>query len=198
MPKPDTFCTVYDRTAKISIRYLKEQGYLDGYKAGTISWYVGNTHTGTISISVDVRANQPQIMLSYSISGEPIEYCVLLEQVPSNLGKGYMWLFLCPFTQKRCRILYQSGRYFMHRDAGKGMYSYQTMSKTWRDHRRIYKLSNGEQSPKAVLGKKYFKGWYKGRPTRRLLRAIRKVNRISQINEALQGHFITDSLGSSL
>jgi hypothetical protein len=32
MPKPDTFCTVFDLAAQISIRYLKEQSYLDGYK----------------------------------------------------------------------------------------------------------------------------------------------------------------------
>jgi hypothetical protein len=189
MPKPDTFCTVYDRTAKISIRYLREQGYLAGYKVGTISWYIGDTHTGTISISADVRADQPHMKLSYSISGQPIEYCVHLEQVPSNLGKGYVWFFLCPFTQKRCRILYQSGRYFMHRDGARGMYSYQTMSKTWRDLRRIYKLINDERSPKVTIGKRYFKGKYNGKPTKRLLRTMRKVNKIKQINEALQGSF---------
>jgi hypothetical protein len=189
MPKPETFCTVYDLTAKISIRYLKEHGYLEGYKAGSISWYVGNIHTGTISISADIRTSEPHIMLSYSISGQSVEYRVLLEKVPSNLGKGYLWFFLCPITQKRCRILYQSGGYFTHRAGAKGMYSYQTMSKTWRDLRRTYKLNNDERSPRAVLGKKYFKGWYDGKPTKRLLRTIRKVNKIRQINEALRGVF---------
>jgi hypothetical protein len=57
MPKPDTFCTVYDLTAKISIRYLKEYGYLEGYKTGTISWYVGATHTVISALSSGLSRN---------------------------------------------------------------------------------------------------------------------------------------------
>jgi len=39
--------------------------------------------------------------------------------IPSNLGKGEVWYFVCPCTRKKCRILYLWGNstVFAHRSA---------------------------------------------------------------------------------
>ena len=62
-----------------------------------------------------------------------------LTSIPSNLGKGVVWYFICPFTWKRCRKLYLLDERFMHRSAlPSEMYECQTQSKKWRGIDKIY------------------------------------------------------------
>jgi hypothetical protein len=58
---------------------------------------------------------------------------VQLVSAPSNLGKGFVWYFVCPRPGKRCRKLYLADTYFYHREAFHGcMYESQTQSKKYR------------------------------------------------------------------
>ncbi|MEH6405997.1 MAG: hypothetical protein V7767_01830 [Leeuwenhoekiella sp.] len=71
--------------------------------------------------------------LDYNYKKEPRNYKVNLVSIPSNIGNGKIWYFLCPETNKRCRNLYSIGGYFLHRKAFKGaMYESQKQSKKWR------------------------------------------------------------------
>lgn len=42
-----------------------------------------------------------------NFNDETDDYEIRIEQIPSNLGKGFINYFICPHTFKRCRILYK-------------------------------------------------------------------------------------------
>ncbi len=141
MPKPYTFPTLYNEALQISITKLKEWEYLDPkqIKSGTLNWSRNGNSTGSISIKVSTHNEQPYIELDYNYRDEPRNYKVRLVSMPSNLGKGLIWYFLCPHTNKRCRKLYSIGGYFFHREAFNGcMYECQTQSKYSRQLSRLY------------------------------------------------------------
>jgi len=71
--------------------------------------------TGSISIAVDTFSESPCLELDYKLDGKPINYKVDLVNVPSNIGKGVVWFFVCPMTGKKCRKLYLVDTYFTSR-----------------------------------------------------------------------------------
>jgi hypothetical protein len=93
-----------------------------------------------------------------------------------------VWYFICPRTGRKCRKLYLVDTYFYHRSAFKScMYEKQTQSKKYRQLDRIlgqYFLADGlfEQ-----LSKKYLKKTYAGKPTKRYLRIMQKVQESERI-----------------
>lgn len=86
---------------------------------GTITWSTG------ASISFTLKKNNYglSVYLDYqkTIEGkqEPINYKIEIETLTSNLGKGEIYYFRCPFTFKRCKILYMGygSLYFKSRKA---------------------------------------------------------------------------------
>jgi hypothetical protein len=94
-----------------------------------------------------------------------------LTSTPSGLGGGLYWFFICPHTGKRARKLYNVDGKFLHRDAFIGcMYSIQKLSKK---QRQIKKMVDGlfawDQAPE-----RYFRPYYRGKPTRTLKRILKK------------------------
>lgn len=90
------------------------------FKRGTIAstpWHWSNNEqerVAVILIKVDYPKQGPPVMhLIYeeknNQTGEKIKRHdrVLMEAVPSNLGRGEVLYFLCPQTGQRCRILYR-------------------------------------------------------------------------------------------
>ncbi len=184
MPKFPTFPTLYDEVLQICITKLKEWNYLkpEQLKRGTLTWSSNGEKTASISITVNTNSNEPYIELNYKFNDEPRKYKVSLVSIPSNLGKGIVWYFLCPQTNKRCRKLYLIGDYFLHREAFNGcMYDSQTKSKKWRKMDRVYgsyfKLDNLYEE----LYSKHFKTHYNGKPTKCYLKLMRKINKAERI-----------------
>lgn len=131
MAKPRTFPTIYDDCKTIDIACLTKWGYLKPLqiKTGGIKWSRGEVPEGNISITVNTVSNTPYLEFNYTSNGTPINYKVFLTYLPSNLGKGVVWFFICPQTQRRCRKLHLVGNYFFHRTAFTGcMYEKQTYS----------------------------------------------------------------------
>lgn len=99
----------------------------------------------------------------------------------SNLGKGRIWYFLCPETNKRCRKLYLIGGYFLHREAFKGC-MYESQSKSKNDillSKRVgsyFALSDLYEE----LNRKYFKRTYNGKPTKRFLNIVSRIQQAQQ------------------
>jgi hypothetical protein len=184
MPKPHTFPTLYDEALQISITKLKEWEYLnpEQIRNGIITWSSNGNQTGRISVSVNTLTEEPYIELDYKYRDEPRNYKVRLVSMPSNLSKGLIWYFLCPQTNKRCRKLYSIGGYFLHREAFKGcMYETQTQSKKYRQldtkfgaYFRIDDLYN-------QLNQKHFKKAYLGKPTKRYLFILEKIQLLERI-----------------
>ena len=184
MAKPRTYPILYDSLSQICISKLKSWGYIGPEKIvlSTLKWSRNGNPAGSISLTVNTLSKQPYVELDYKYRDEPRNYKVELVSVPSNLGKGLIWYFLCPYTEKRCRKLYLVDGYFLHRDAFKKcMYDSQTKSKKLRGLDKtlaIYFRSNNLYSE---LHKKHFKKYYAGRPTKKYLRIMRQIEKAESI-----------------
>ena len=184
MPKPHTFPTLYNEALQISISKLKEWEYLnpEQIKSGTITWSRNGSQTGSISIKVNTHSEQPYIELDYKYRDEPRNYKVRLVSIPSNLGKGLIWYFLCPQTKKRCRKLYSIGGYFLHREAFNGcMYETQTQSKKYRQLDKTLGAYFEIDNLYEELYKKNFKKTYAGKPTKKYLRIMEQIQKAESI-----------------
>ena len=184
MPKPHTFPTLYNEALQISISKLKEWEYLnpEQIKSDTLNWSRNGSQTGSISIQVNTHSEQPYIELDYKYRDEPRNYKVRLVSIPSNLGKGLIWYFLCPQTKKRCRKLYLIGGYFLHREAFSGcMYETQTQSKKYRQLDKTLGAYFEIDNLYEELYKKNFKKTYAGKPTKRYLRIMEQIQKAESI-----------------
>lgn len=184
MPKPYTFPTLYNEALQISISKLKEWEYLnpEQIKSGTITWSRNGSQTGSISIKVNTHSEQPYIELDYKYRDEPRNYKVSLVSKPSNLGKGLIWYFLCPQTNKRCRKLYSIGGYFLHREAFNGcMYETQTQSKKYRQLDKTLGAYFRTDELYNQLHQKHFKKTYAGKPTKKYLRIMEQIQKAESI-----------------
>ena len=188
MPKPHTFPTLYDEVLQIHISKLKEWDYLkpNQEKSGSITWSRNGNKTGAIDITVNTNSDVPYLVLDYRFKEKPMHYRVNLVSVPSNIGKGRVWYFLCPYTNKRCRNLYSIGGQFLHREAFEGcMYESQTQSKKYRQLDKTFGTYLKLDKLYEQLYSKHFKRSYAGKPTKkylRLMEQIRKAKRVSHID----------------
>ncbi|GLB49837.1 hypothetical protein [Neptunitalea lumnitzerae] len=184
MPKTHTFPTLYDEVKQINISNLKKWGYLqpNQIKSSVISWSCNGAKTGSISILVNTT-DVPFIELNYNSNDKPRHYRVYLIQYPSNLGKGFIWYFICPQTNKKCRKLYLVDGYFLHREAFKGcMYAKQTQTKKWREIEKVYGSYFDEEKHYKELHSKHFKTHYNGKPTKRYLKLIAKLKEANRVS----------------
>jgi hypothetical protein len=86
--------------------------------------------TSKLSIKIDMIDSASVLTLDYTCDGEPYKYDIQLTSIPSNLGKGSIWFFICPLKLKRCSKLHLINGSFMHRsNLPTGMYECQTKSK---------------------------------------------------------------------
>ena len=179
MGRYSTYPTLFDECHNLSIEFLNKHGYLiNGQsKIGKVTWSNRGVIRATISIQV-IMIGTPRILFDYRCNGEPRKYVVNLTYCPSNLGKGKVWYFVCFHTGKRCRKLHLLDGYFIHRSALRsGMYESQTKSKSWRTMEKVYGSYFDLERLYQQLYSKHFKRHYKGRPTRRYLKLMRKINK---------------------
>ncbi len=184
MPNHFSFPTLYDRTLQVSIADLKKWGYLNPgqWKSGNITWSRDGVVTADIAIGVDMSDMAPYLELKYKYKDEPRHYTVRLVKRPSNLGKGFVWYFLCPSTHKLCRKLYMVGGYFLHREAFRGcMYDSQTRSHKTRDIDRVYGSYFRADQLYDQLYRKYFKTHYARKPTKHYLRIKKQIDQAESI-----------------
>ena len=121
-----------------------------------------------------------EIELDYKYSDEPRNYKVRLVSIPSNLGKGLIWYFLCPETNKRCRKLYSIGGYFLHREAFNGC-MYETQSKKYRQLDKSLGAFFKTDDLYSQLYQKHFKKTYAGKPTKKYLRILEQIQKAESI-----------------
>lgn len=185
MPKPQKFPTLFNDVKTIDISFLKKHGYLkpNQIMSGTISWSINGNNTGRISIVVNTKEITPFLELDYKCNNEPINYKVLLIDIPSNLGKGNILLFQCPQTKKLCRKLYLVDTYFFHRSAFKDcMYQSQTYSDRNRDLLKQFDIHHKAESLGSQMFSKYFKTHYAGKPTKKFLKILNAMEKTKNTN----------------
>lgn len=175
--------SLYEDALKVSSRRLRELGYFREdyhFKSGTLTWSQFDEPYASINIAAYMYT-EPCITLSYNYGGEPRRYNISLVSLPSNLGKGKVWYFLCPHTGKRCRVLYFIEGYFMHREASSSrIYKSQTRSQFSRAFDKIFDPAYGKQRIHDELNQPYFKTHYAGRPTKRYVWLLQRAGYINQ------------------
>lgn len=185
MAKPHTFPKLYDEARTLSTAFLRDNGYLkpQQWQSGVVTWRRNGEKVASISIAVSTVTLNPYVELDYAYNGNPVKYKVGLVSVPSNMGRGIIWYFLCPHTGKRCRKLYLISGYFYHREAFTGcMYEKQTQSKFARLLDSKYGIVFRTDEIYNQLRQKHFKKYYAGKPTKRYLKLsaiIQKADSVS-------------------
>ena len=141
MARYSTYPYLFDEEKYISTTKLLKWGYLKDYifKRGTITWSSNGIKTSSLGINIKIDDYESYIKVNYKCNETDYNYKIQLVSIPSNLGKGIIYYFICPYTGKRCRKLHLINESFMHRsNLPSGMYSIQTESKNWRQMSRLY------------------------------------------------------------
>ena len=167
-----------DQLLQLSTKDLRVLKYLYGhsYNAGIINWKREKEITASISVKVDTMESSPFLELDYRYKNNPLNYRIQLVSIPSNLGKGIVWYFICPNTAKRCRKLYLANGFFVSRFAfTHAMYEKQTHSHRSRNHNiMLNKFCSIDKSIKQ-LDKPYFKKCYAGKETKQYIRILKEI-----------------------
>lgn len=82
-----------------------------------------------IQYTAVVFLNKNEMLFYWDYEGEHRKVSVSLCSEPSNLGKGQVWYFLCPYTGRKCRTLFLNGKVIASRYAFCHVYSYQNESR---------------------------------------------------------------------
>lgn len=186
MARLGNYPITYDEMKSFSIADLRKWGYLvlGNWKTGTITWSRNGNPIGSISITAQMEREAPYITLSYTINKEKdVKYNVSLVSVASNLGKGNVWYFRCPYTNKLCRKLYSIEGYFMHREGIKGYYEKQIQSKHYRHLEKAYGPLFQQDKLYMQLYSKYFRKYYNGKPTKRYLKIMNQLKAAEYVSE---------------
>ncbi len=128
------------------------------------------------------------IILSYSYNQKSIQYRIKLVSIPSNLGKGVIWYFQCPSTQKRCKILYlaYNSTIFQSRGAYNRILYYPVqMSSKYDLHNTAYwSLNNSHRLEKLQkkLSTKYTKYFYNNKATKWHIKWIALNKQLNKLN----------------
>ena len=163
MPKPSTMPFIIDEEKEISITLLKKWNYLESNmkKNGFLKWKINGIETSSCAIAVLMNESTGVLMLTYTTNENKYNYNIEIISKASNLGKGKVFYFVCPFTYKVCRKLHLYNERFIHRSAiNNGMYSKQIQTKNWRQMENIYN----------------------GVPTKKYLKVIEKINDGSKVS----------------
>lgn len=175
---------IYDFCNSISISDLKKWNYLKPYyiKTGQIE-FTSYGNVFILDIKVVANMEKPYAVFSYKVNDSVIKYKIKFELLPSNLGKGKVWYFLCPISGIRCKKLHLIGRYFQHRTAHeKGYYQTQTLGSKDKGLIRLFDMAEKSNKARSEINKKYFKKYYKGKPTKRYLKLLNEFTNGSSIS----------------
>lgn len=175
--------TTNEERKSISITDLRKWKYLepDTRKSGTLNWRRNGELTSQINITVDMITAEPYIKLNYGWQGQSIAYSVSFIKVPSNLGAGHIWYFLCQVTGKRCKKLYFINGYFQHR--GTGYYEKQIQSKHYRYLEKTYGPMFKTDSLYDQLHSRHFRKFYNGKVTKKYAKILKLLAAAAAVNE---------------
>ena len=168
---------------RIELSFLFKEGFLIEGERTCSAIYWSDNHgnkTADINLIADMKGAEKFIRLLYTITHRKskqvsrFDYKIYLTWIPSNLGKGKVWYFLCPVTQKRCRVLYLAygSKTWKSREAysKRLYYRAQTESKLNYANSRywVYKKRLEDARPR-----KFYKRKYRGKLTRTALKIFK-------------------------
>ena len=181
---------------RIEISFLLKQGFISkgGIISGSLSW----NNVSSIGIQSETTEGKQEIRLYYQNqkpTGEinDLDYRIQLSSIPSNLGRGLIWYFICPISGRKARILYKcyGSLYFKSRKAYQGRiyYSCQIASKNNLHNERYFSLEKEIGKLKPLIRKKQ----YQGKETR-LQERIRKLEAEKEYHDYLRWNNLPKSI----
>lgn len=127
----------------LDIRALRRLGII---RAGectcdTVHWSIGSLSVSSARLRIDLSdIERGGVMaINADMSGGTIKQHVAIEMVPSRFG-GHRCYFICPFTARRCEVIYYAGGRFGSREAQRLSYAVQGMNECSRARRKTAKL----------------------------------------------------------
>ncbi len=186
---------------RIELSYLLKAGIIKkGCKIQTdITWTSGAIIKIEANYHNQARYNIRLIYRTTDREGNKTDhdYKIYLDEVLSNLGKGYVLYFLCPVSGDRCRVLYMcyGSDIFKARASYQNRiyYSCQVSSKYGYPNDRYHSLEKQIESLRKSKRKQLT---YKGQPTRFALRLKRLKHEKDKYNE-ISDYFLTYMLYKS-
>lgn len=182
---------------RLEISYLFREGYISKgrFISGSLSWNNGNS----IGIESELSKWKQEIRLKYqnhsyhSGAVNDLDYKIQLTSIPSNLGRGQIYYFICPITGRKARILYKcyGSLYFKSRKAyhGRIYYSSQIASKNNLHNERYFSLEKEIDKLKPHIRKRH----YQGKETR-LQGRIRKLEAEKEYHDFIRFHSLPKSI----
>ncbi len=121
----------------------------------TLHWSIGGLSTASARLRVDLSDIERGGVMTINgdMADGAINQSVAIEMVPSPFG-GHRCYFICPFTARRCEVLYYARGHFGSREAQRLSYAVQGMDEVSRARRKIAKLrsrlcgSGGQPRPR--------------------------------------------------
>jgi len=179
--------TLYDFCKTLSISDLKRWKYLkpNKLKSGVITFNNYYSEAFKVSIQVCTDLENSYTELNYIIKGTVLNYRINFELLPSNLGKGFVWFFICPRSGNRCRKLHFIDSHFYHRSAYNfGTYQTQTLGRKDKFLVRQFDKMTKAINAKGEIKSKNFKRYYNGKPTNKYLKLLQQIEAGNGITEA--------------
>jgi len=127
----------------LDIRALRRLGVVRPSECtcDTVHWSIGGLSASSARLRVDLSDIERGGVMA--ISGDmrdgAINQRVAIEMVPSPFG-GQRCYFICPFTSRRCEVIYYAGGLFGSREAQRLSYAVQGMDEVSRARRKVTKL----------------------------------------------------------
>jgi hypothetical protein len=185
MPRFANYPDTVENCLTLSTTDLKNWGYLkpNTTNSGTVTHSRGGTTTAKYNIIVAMGSDFGTLTFDYTSTigsnKQVIYYSVDIISIPTNIGNGLRYYFVCPNTNNRAMKLYKADgcHYFLHREAYNGlMYQSQLESKTWRFLNKsvdgYYMLLDMLNSEFYRKGKRRRKTHYNGQPTKAYQRIL--------------------------
>jgi len=121
----------------------------------TVHWSIGGLSASSARLRVDLSdIERGGVMaITFDMPDGAINQRVAIEMVPSPFG-GHRCYYICPFTRRRCEVLYYAGGQFGSREAQRLSYAAQGMDEVSRARRKVAKLrsrlwgSGGQPRPR--------------------------------------------------
>lgn len=176
-----------DDYIKLSMRAIKQGGFLERVQTRIFTIEGKGLFGSGVKIEFRVSSYIEDGKRYIRIGTDKHLYDYLLESVPSNLGRGERWYFICPTTGKRVYNLYLSTGAVRTRHEIGSRYRSQHTSRADREIKQafgyVFELQRMED---ALFLRKWAKHHYRGVPTK-------EVQRIERTREKMAEGFYNSS-----
>jgi hypothetical protein len=190
MPRYPNFPDTTEAIRRLELSYLRKIGLLrPGFHSTTLNWTHNGRPSGRIALESAILPAETYVRLRYTVNDtDAYDYRIQLEAVPSNLGTGHRYYFLCPSSGRRATILYMPdgvGR-FAHRLAFTSRLYYESQLEP-----KLFRGLGVYFEADRAWEKEYRKGrktHYQGKPTKwyaTLLRLEQQADRVGPIVEGM-------------